>query len=264
LSDIFPTCRIPIFRYDAKTLRQRQGKTAMTLKTRFSGSAIASAVILILAQFGGASAQQIQDQAAIRTAIETVISPRLAAISGASGEVEVGTIDSRLRLEACPNIDVELPPINAATMTAKVSCQDPSWTLYVPVHLHAWINAVIAATNLPPNTTLSGAQLTSGRVDQLASSAGLITDPRQAQGKVLRIGLMAGNPVLSSLLDLPISVRRGQNVVLTLTTQSMTLKTTAMAMEDGRVGDSISVQNPATQKTLHATVSRDGGVEIKF
>ncbi len=149
-------------------------------------------------------------------------------------------------------------------MTAKVSCEDPSWTLYVPLRLHAWINAVVAAINLPPNTKLTTAQLTIGRVDQLASTGGLITDPRQAQGKILRIGLMAGSPVLSPLLDLPIAVHRGQNVVLTLTDQSMTLKTTALAMEDGRVGDSISVQNTASQRTLRATVSRDGGVEIKF
>lgn len=123
---------------------------------------------------------------------------------------------------------------------------------------------MVAATNLPPNTTLTAAQLTTGRADLLASNAGLITDPRAAQGKVLRIGLMAGSPVSSSLLDLPIAVHRGQNVVLTLTDRSMTLKTTALAMEDGRVGDSISVQNPESQKSLRATVSRDGGVEIKF
>jgi flagella basal body P-ring formation protein FlgA len=264
LTDIFPTCRIPIFRYDADTLRQKQGKMAMATKTRQSGCAIAGVAILIFAQSGAASAQEIQDQAAIRTAIETAISPRLAAVAGASGDVEVGTIDSRLRLEACPNIAVELPPTNAATMTAKVSCQEPSWTLYVPIHLHAWVNAVVAAANLAPNTTLTAAQLTSGRADQLAGSAGLITDPRQVEGKVLRVGLMAGNPVLSSQLDLPIAVHRGQNVVLTLTDQSMILKTTALAMEDGRVGDSITVQNPASQKSLRATVSRDGGVEIKF
>jgi flagella basal body P-ring formation protein FlgA len=149
-------------------------------------------------------------------------------------------------------------------MTAKVSCREPNWTLYVPVHLHAWVNAVVAATNLPPNITLTAAQLTTGRADQLAGSAGLVTDPRLVQGKVLRVGLMAGNPVLSTLLDQPIAVRRGQNVVLTLIDASMTLKTTATAMEDGRVGDSISVQNAASQKTLRATVSRDGGVEIKF
>jgi flagellar basal body P-ring formation protein FlgA len=236
----------------------------MGTKTRFSGSAFISAAILFFAPSGDASAQEIQDQAAIRTAIEATISPRLMAMAGAGGEVEVGTIDSRLRLEACANIAVELPPTIAATMTAKVSCQEPSWTLYVPVHLHAWVNAVVAATNLPPNTTLSATQLTTGRADELASSTGLITDPSQVEGKVLRVGLMVGNPVLSSQLDLPIAVHRGQNVVLTLTDRTMTLKTTALAMEDGRVGGSITVQNSASQKSLRATVTRDGGVEIKF
>jgi flagella basal body P-ring formation protein FlgA len=52
--------------------------------------------------------------------------------------------------------------------------------------------------------------------------------------------------------------------VLTLTDTEMTIKTTALAMEDGRVGDSIAVQNPDSQKTLRATVARDGGVEIRF
>src|SRR5262249_46288516 len=149
-------------------------------------------------QSGGATAQEIQDQAAIRSAIEATISPRLAAISNGQGTIEVGTIDSRLRLEACPNIEVELPPANAASMTAKVSCPDPSWTLYVPVHLHVWVNAVVAATNLPPNTTLNASQLTTGRADELASTTGLITDPKQAIGKVLRYGLIAGNPIVAT------------------------------------------------------------------
>jgi flagella basal body P-ring formation protein FlgA len=149
-------------------------------------------------------------------------------------------------------------------MTAKVTCQTPSWTLYVPVHLHAWVDAVVAATNLAPNTTLAAGQLMRGRADAFASNAGLMTDPRQVEGKILRVGLMAGAPILSPLLDLPISVRRGQKVMLTLTDPGMTVKATATALEDGRVGDSISVENADSQKTLRATVARDGGVEIKF
>jgi flagella basal body P-ring formation protein FlgA len=236
----------------------------MATKTRFSCKATAGAAILFLVHSGAASGQEIEDQAAIRMAVEAAISPRLTAIAGASGDAEVGTIDSRLRLAACPNIAVELPPANAATMTAKVSCSEPDWTLYVPVHLHAWVNAVVAATNLAPNTTLTESQLTSSRVDQLAGSTGLITDPHQVEGKVLRAGLMAGSPILLSQLDLPIAVHRGQNVILTLSDPTMMLKTTALAMEDGRVGDSIRVQNSESQKTLRATVARDGGVEIKF
>jgi flagella basal body P-ring formation protein FlgA len=262
--EIFLTCRISIFRYDEKTLRQKQGKIAMAAKTRFNATVLAVAVIVFFAKASGLAAEEIQDQAAIRSAIEAAITPRLGEMHNASGEAEVGVIDSRLRLPACDNIKVDLPPANAAMMTAKITCQSPSWTLYVPVHLHAWVDAVIASANLPPNITLTAAQLTRGRADAYANNAGLITDPRQVEGKILRIGLMAGAPILSPQLDLPIVVRRGQKVVFTLSDPEMTIKATATALEDGRVGDNISVENTESKKTLRATVARDGGVEIKF
>jgi len=183
---------------------------------------------------------------------------------GISGEVEVGMIDSRLRLAACDNIQIDLPPNNAAVMTAKVVCPTENWTLYVPVRLHAWVDTIVASTNLAPNTPLTAAQLSRGRADAFAGSAGLLTDAHQVEGKILRVGLMAGAPILSQQLDLPISVKRGQKVMLTLTDPVMTIKLTAVALEDGRIGDNISVQNPDSQKTLHATVARDGGVEIRF
>ena len=180
------------------------------------------------------------------------------------GEVDIGTIDSRLRLPACPNIQVDLPPNNSALVTAKISCPAPNWTLYVPIHLHDWVDAVVAAANLAPNTPLTTAVLTRGRTDAFAGSGGLITDPHQAEGKILRAGVMAGAPILTSQLDLPISVHRGQRVMLTLTDPEMTIKATATALDDGRVGDTITVQNTDSQKTLRATVARDGGVEIRF
>jgi len=222
------------------------------------------AAILLIAKPSGSSAEEIQDQAAIRSAIEATIAPRVAAMRDTQSQVEVGTIDSRLRLPVCNNIQVDLPPANSALMTAKVTCPEPSWTLYVPVRLHAWVQAVVAAANLSPNTTLSSAQLTRGRADEFASNGGLITDPRQVEGKILRVGLTAGSPILTPQLDLPIAVHRGQKVMLTLTDSEMTIKTTATALDEGRVGDTITVQNADSQKTLRATIARDGGVEIRF
>ena len=236
----------------------------MMYKNRLSGIALVATSILIFARADRAIAEEIQDQGSIRGAIEAALAPRLAANQNGSGSVEIGNIDSRLRLPACPNINVELPPANAAMMTAKVSCDAPSWTLYVPVRTHLWVNAVVAATNLPPNTVLTASQLTTGKVDALANNGGVMTDMRQVSGKILRSGLAAGSPILAPALDLPISVRRGQKVVLTLTDPGMTIKATAVALEDGRVGDNISVQNAESQKTLRATVGRDGGVEINF
>lgn len=149
-------------------------------------------------------------------------------------------------------------------MTAKVICAEPNWTLYVSVRLHAWVDAVVAATNLAPNTQLTASELTRGRADAFAGNGGLITDPHQVEGKILRTGLIAGAPILSPQLDLPIAVHRGQRVMLTLTDPEMTIKTTATALDDGRVGDTITVENTDSQKTLRATVARDGGVEISF
>ena len=236
----------------------------MTHKYKTKVFAIAGAAVLLFSRISGSSAEDIQDQGAIRAAVDATLAPRLAAMHGAKGEAEIGVIDSRLRLAACSNIQVELPPSNSATMTAKVSCDNPSWTLYVPIHLHAWVDAVVAAGNLAPNTLLTPAVLTTGRADELAGVGGLITDPRQAEGKILRAGLIAGAPILATLLDLPIAVHRGQKVMLTLTDPEMTIKTTATALDDGRVGDSITVENADSQKTLRATVARDGGVEIRF
>ena len=236
----------------------------MTGKYRRNVIAITGAAVLLFTKSSGPSAAEIQDQASIRSAIEAAVAPRVAAMHDGRGEVDVGAIDTRLRLPACANIEVTLPPNNAALMTAKISCAAPNWTLYVPIRLHDWVDAVIAAGNLAPNTKLTGALLTRGRADALAGTGGLITDPRQAEGKILRVGLIAGVPILAQQLELPISVHRGQRVMLTLTDPDMTIKTTATALDDGRVGDTITVENTASQKTLQATVARDGGVEIKF
>ncbi len=215
-----------------------------------------------LAAAGTADAET-QDLAQIRAAVEAAVTPRLAA-KDASIEISVGTIDPRLQFPACPSLDVTLPPTNTASMTAKVSCDLPRWTFYVPVRVHAWAEAVVAAANLPANRALARSDLARGKVDIFAASGGIVTDPKQAEGKILRTGLFVGAPILSTMLDQPISVRRGQRVVLTASDGTMVVKTAAIALEDGRIGDNIPVQNPDSQKTVNATVTRDGGVEIKF
>ena len=46
------------------------------------------------------------------------------------------------------------------------------------------------------------------------------------------VGLLAGAPVLSPFLEMPIVVHRGQRVLLTLTDPSMIIRATALALED--------------------------------
>jgi flagella basal body P-ring formation protein FlgA len=201
---------------------------------------------------------------AIRSAVESALAPRLVTIKDAEVEIAVGPIDPRLRLPLCATLHVSLPPSNTAIMTAKVECAGPNWSVYVPVRMHAWADALLASVNLMPNTKLSSADLTRGRVDLFTNVGGFLTEPAQAEGKILRVGLLAGAPVLRPFLELPVAVHRGQRVLVTLSDSAMTIKTTALAMEDGRIGENIALENPETKKTIRATVADDGTVEVKF
>lgn len=215
-----------------------------------------------LALVNGARAAETEPPPAIRAAVQATVAARLDSMKGTTPEIEVGEVDPRLQLPACPALEVSLPSATAAAMTAKVVCSAHAWTLYVPVHVHAWTQAVVAATNLAPNTTLTADSVSLARVDVLATNSAIITDPTEAEGKVLRTGVLAGAPILAPFLALPIVVHRGDKVLLTLKDSVMTIKATAVALEDGRPGQSILVQNPDSRKSLRATVADDGTVEV--
>jgi flagellar basal body P-ring formation protein FlgA len=266
---ILPYCEIFSFRHITEILTQRKEKivmagrwsTARVVQAHLLGAGVLGAVLFSLPSLATA---QVETAQSIRAAIAAAVAPRLAVYKGGSVEVTVGTIDPRLRLPACPAPEIALPPVNTATMTAKVDCPTPSWTIYVPVRLHAWVDAVVASVNLAPETRLDADDLTRGPVDMFAAVGGLLTNVKAAEGKILRVGLLAGSPILSPFLEYPVVVHRGQKVLLTLTARTMTIRTSTVALEDGRVGDSIEVENPDSQKTMRATVLADGSVEMKF
>jgi flagellar basal body P-ring formation protein FlgA len=245
-------------------MAQRKEKIAMASQRLAARVASAGIFVAVVAALPSLAAAQIETAQAIRAAIATAVKPRLTVYRDASTEVTVGDIDPRLRLPACAGPEVALPPGNAASMTARVSCPEPRWTIYVPVRLDAWVEAVVASVNLTPNTKLDATDLTRGPVDMFTNGGGLLTNVKAAEGKILRVGLLAGSPVLSPFLEYPVVVHRGQQLLLTLTAPTMTIRTPVLALEDGRVGDNIEVENPDSKKTLAATVLDSGNVGMKF
>lgn len=234
----------------------------MSLRSLRIGATLGALLTVLGAAAAPLMAAEPETSAAIETAIRTALRSRLAGLGGATAEI--GAIDPRLHLPACPALAVALPETGAPAMTAKVACLSPDWTIYVPIRLHAWTWAVVAATNLAPNTTLAPGDLTRGRVDTFASPGGILTDRAQAQGRTLEIGLLAGAPILKSFLKAPLVVHRGERVLLTLTDRTMVVRDSAVALADGRVGDSIAVKNPESGKIVEATVAGDGTVTVRF
>jgi flagellar basal body P-ring formation protein FlgA len=225
-----------------------------------AGTAVAAAVLVPVIA-APALAAEVESAAAIRAAIEAAVKPRLGT-GGAT--VAIGTIDSRLHLPLCGQLEVSLDGTSGAAMTAKVDCPSPGWIIYVPVQVHAWVDAVVAAANLAPHTTLTTALLTRRQVDLFAADGAPITDAAEVEGKVLRAGVIAGAPIVASLLENPVVIHTGQRVLLTLTDGAMVIRDSVIALEDGRIGDTITMRNPESQKIIQATVAGDGTAEIRF
>ena len=223
-------------------------------------------VILVLSVGvrGSARAASFESPNAIRAAVQAAADRQLTPGKDQTLQVEIGDVDPRIHLASCPALDVALPDVVGSFLSARVSCHAPFWTLYIPIHVHAWAPAVVAATNLAPGTKLTAADLTVARLDVLATNGAYLTDPGQAEGMVLRANIRAGAPILKPLLDQPIVVHRGDTVVLALFDGGITIRTSVVAMEDGRVGDRITVENSDSKKTVRATVADSGAVELHF
>ncbi|MGH6989197.1 MAG: flagellar basal body P-ring formation chaperone FlgA [Stellaceae bacterium] len=201
---------------------------------------------------------------AIRNAIHAAATDAIATAKGARLDIHVGAIDPRIHLPKCPRLEVSVPNAPAPALTARVRCNAPFWTLYVPLRVAAWGRVVVAAVNLAPGTTLGAEDLALARVDLMATDGGYLTDPATAEGRVLRANVRAGAPIPADLLAQPVIVHRGETIVLTLQDRALTIRTNVVALQDGHAGESILVQNPESRKDLRATVAGSGGVELRL
>ncbi|MGH6994519.1 MAG: flagellar basal body P-ring formation chaperone FlgA [Stellaceae bacterium] len=225
-------------------------------------AALFAAALVLAPAAQAAAAPGFTDPAAIRAAVENAVQTAAPQLPATTLEADVAPIDPAVHFPACPALAATAPPLSGSFITVKVSCPAPAWTIYVPVRLHQWRQVVVAAAALPPNRPLTAADLTLARVDTATLPSAPVAEPAEAIGKLLRTNVPAASPILAAQLEAPVLIRRDQKVLVTLNDGAITVKTTLVAEQDGRVGDVISLRNPASQKVIRATVTADGEAEM--
>ncbi|WP_248886189.1 flagellar basal body P-ring formation chaperone FlgA [Acidithiobacillus acidisediminis] len=149
--------------------------------------------------------------------------------------------------------------------TVAVHCQSPqSWTLYVPVQIQQGRQILIAAHSLSAGTILSRADFDVSEANPGELSGTPVNTPEQVIGQRLRFGVMAGQPLLLSMLQSRNLVHAGQMVTVIAEGDGVRIATVAQAIEDGRDGQSILVRNVQSGRVLHAIVTSTGNVRVSF
>jgi flagella basal body P-ring formation protein FlgA len=133
----------------------------------------------------------------------------------------------------------------------------------VTAQIDLQVKALLAARDLLRGHILSEEDLTES-LAPFAKAKGALTQISQGLGQTLKVSVRAGNPIHDRDLEKTFMVNKGETV--TIIAQSGGLKVTALgqAKESGALGQTISVMNLDSKKTVSARVIGPGQVEVAF
>ena len=236
----------------ASRIRRRRAFAAL-----LAGGGLAAAAATAAADSGAA-----QPLAAVRAAAEAQVRTQL---HGVAYEVHVqaADLDPRLHLAACPVALTATAPAAsepAARVTVRVSCTTSRqlWSLFVPVAVESEIPLLVLR-----QSQIRGARLTAQDVAlETRRVAGLgaayLGDPAALAHRTLQRALPAGTPLTADLFQSDLLIRQGQAVTLVAGGAGIEVRAPARALEDGREGARVRVQNLASQRIVEGVVDANG------
>lgn len=188
------------------------------------------------------------------------------AAKGFRSEFVIGNIDPRFNEKACQQpIDFSLnrSPLNQANLTALAACNDEKpWKLYISLTFNVFGEVVYAANTLPRGHTI---QLTDLEIKEEIINKHYYASFSQkgdVAGMITKRSIRQGSSIQANLLQAPKLIKRGDDVVIVASTQSILIKMRGTAMEDGELGEQITVKNNQSSKVIKAKVAESGLVSV--
>jgi flagella basal body P-ring formation protein FlgA len=124
----------------------------------------------------------------------------------------------------------------------------------------ATVRVVVPAHDIARGDTIGESDLTYATVDGAALISGVPTKMDEVKGMQARRVLTAGQPFRADDVRHPIVITKGQTVTMEFDAPGVQLTAMGRAMSEGGVGDTVTVQNPASYRMVSAIVTAPGTV----
>ena len=204
-----------------------------------------------------------QSHAEIRTVIATFVHEQTLNLPGQVA-ITVKEIDRRVSLSVCPALEAFLPPggllLGNSTVGVRCTAEMKKWTLFVPVHIKVSANLLIANSPLQQGHVLRAEDI--GNQKSELAHLGMLTDPSQAIGKILKYSVGAGQVLKQDMLHAPFLVRQGQTVQIQVERQGLKIHADGQALSNAAEGQTIQVKTSSGQ-LVSGVVQPDGAVNIR-
>lgn len=224
--------------------------------------------LLLLAGLLGSQALPATEVQSLDALRETVGRYLLESLGGASGtvKIDVGQLDQRLRLPRCPT-DLQLSrppgsPSRGATSVAVRCAGSAPWSLYVPATIRREFVVLVTKQNLDRGRTLTDADFQVEKRLLTDAPAGALSDPASVNGQIILRALPAGAVLTSSIVKAGVAVKRGQAVTLSLSSGPVAIEVAGVAMQNGAIGDRVSVRNTNSRRIVEGVVKASNVVAV--
>ena len=124
----------------------------------------------------------------------------------------------------------------------------------------ATVRIVVPAHDIARGDTISESDLTYATVDGASLISGVPTKLDEVKGMQARRMLSAGQPFRGEDVRRPIVVTKGQTVTMEFNAPGVELTAMGRAMSEGGIGDTVTIQNPASYRMVSAIVTAPGTV----
>jgi len=181
-------------------------------------------------------------------------------------EVQINRLDPRLRLPVCDqelSVSLQSPAQPIGRLTLSVRCEGSRpWSVFVPGEVRLYRDVVIVRRPLNRGSVLRAADIALLERDVGLLNQGYLTDLNQALGKQLTRPLQPDQVLSPSNLELAEVISRGDQVVISASSGTISVRMPGVALQDGAVGEQIQVRNQSSQRVIRARVMGPGQVEV--
>lgn len=184
--------------------------------------------------------------------------------SPGTASYQIGQIDSRIRLDACKNVQIALPSgyrLLGKTML-RVRCIDGArWAISVPVQVAIHLTYYVAARPLRANAEINAGDLAPQEGDLATVTGSVILDPNHAIGRILNSAVAAGNPIRQEMLRKPLVIKQRQKVKIIFRSGVIEVVNEGSALSNAMEGEPVRVQ-VSNGQTVSGIARADGSVDV--
>ncbi|MBA6389478.1 flagellar basal body P-ring formation protein FlgA [Colwellia sp. BRX10-3] len=179
-------------------------------------------------------------------------------------KVEVAEIDPRISLQPCLSpLTANIPENhNGRNVNVKIVCPDEeSWQLYIPVKIQTIVPVLVTRMRMNKGTLLNSTNIEIIFKDNSQIRGTVLTDPKVVFGARTKRNLSQGGAITNKNTCF---VCKGEPVNIVAMSDNFEIKSFGIALDDGSLGEIISVRNKKSGRVIQGQVNAINQVVINL